>query len=62
MSSWGLSRIECAICHQSNDGSLLKSTNTFVGTSDLDTRLGGAARRDTLRAIQRCSHSMAPHA
>jgi hypothetical protein len=55
MSTWSASRIECALCHQANSCSLLLGTNTFGGVSDLDTRLGGAARKDTIRAIQRCS-------
>ena len=56
MSSWATYRIECALCHQANTCSLLKSTNTFGGVNDLDTRHGGAARSDLLGAIQRCSH------
>ncbi|MGP0066791.1 MAG: hypothetical protein ACLQGP_24770, partial [Isosphaeraceae bacterium] len=56
MTRWTVGRIECAICHQGNDCSLLLSTNTFGGVSDLDTRPGGMARGATLRAIQCCSH------
>ena len=56
MSSWATCRIECALCHQANTCSFLKSTNTFGGVNDLDTRHGGAARSDLLGAIQRCSH------
>jgi hypothetical protein len=56
MSSWATCRIECALCHQANTCSFLKSTNTFGGVSDLDTRHGGAARKDLLGTIQRCSH------
>src|SRR4051812_22353536 len=55
MSTWTVCRIECALCHQANSCSLLKGTNTFGGVSDLDTRPGGAARQDTIRAIQHCT-------
>jgi hypothetical protein len=55
MSSWRPCRLECAVCHQANNVSLILSTNTFGGVSDLDTRLGGVARTDTVRAIQRCT-------
>ena len=46
MSSWRPGRLECAICHQANDVSLLLGTNSFGGVSDLDMRLGGMARND----------------
>jgi hypothetical protein len=56
MTMWTGGRLECAVCHQSNDCSLLQSTNTFGGVSDLDTRLGGMARSATLQAIHHCRH------
>ena len=54
MSTWGLYRVDCALCGHGNTCSLLKGTNTFGGVSDLDTRLGGMARQDLLKQIQRC--------